>query len=448
RALAAQPATAPGRLARYAAHPDEDVRRAAAVHRATPEPAVTALAVDASTAVRRALAAREDLPRPAAAVLLADPEGDVRLTMARRVGALPEDLDALVGDPDPRVRRVLSALGRTSEADLSDPDARVRRAAVERRRHLDLAAHLPALARDEDPGVRELAAARWRNHDPDALAVLAADPVADVRAQAAANWFTPVEALTALGSDPDPEVLRRLAGNRLAPPSALTRLVDTFARQAAEAAAGGFPDIGSPDDRSSLIHAVLRHPATPPGELRRLHALDILPGFHPGNAMSQPNWPPDLLISFGLQYCASTVSGEEERAHFDRITEAAETEPLEQVLAEMVAGPIYYLRAAVANRHTPPQALARFVREGDPELENYHLEDLAQNPALPQEIMLDWVAQGTRCGYLLRNPELPVPVIDAIARRPDEYFADEARDLLEVRRLRAAARHERTEEPC
>lgn len=444
RALAAQPATTGERLALLAAHPDEGVRRAAAVHRATPGPALRALAADASPAVRRALAARERLPRQVGAVLVADGSADVRLTIARRVGVRPAELRALAGDRDPRIRRVLVALGHADAAGPTDPDARVRRTAVARRGHRELADLLPALAQDGDRGVRELVAVRWRNHDPALLARLAADPEPSVRAAAAGNWYTPVEQLTALAADPDPGVLAALGDNRLAPPDALARLAERLAERAAGRDAGeALPE----DEHRRLVHAVLDHPATPPETLRRVHDLALTPYFHQGNAMSQPNWPADLLVRFGLDYCASTVEGEAEQASHASISRAADHEPAAGVLAAMVASPIYYLRAAAANRHTPPQALAAFVRDGDPQLDGGHLDDLARNPAAPREVLLAWAAEGTRCREMLANPELPVPVLAAIARGADDDLAAEARDLLEVRGLRAAARRERTH-PC
>lgn len=418
------------------------------MHRATPGAAVEALATDPSDAVRRALAAREELPRAVAAVLVADGCADVRLTVARRVGARPEELDALAGDPDPRVRRVLSALGRSSSADLTDPDPRVRRTAVERRGHRDLAPRLTALAGDPDPVVRELVAARWRNHDPAALARLAADPEPRVRAAAAGNWYTPVTVLTALADDPDRGVLAALGDNLLAPPAALDRLVDTLAGlAAADAAADREPDPDEREERRRLVHTVLDHPATPSGSLRRLHALELTPYFHQGNALSQPNWPADLLIGFALGYCAGTVEEGEERASFERIEAAAGTEPPEQVLAAMVASPVYHLQCAVANRHVPPGALAEFARAVDPAPTGSHLDDLARNPAAPQELLLGWAAECVRCSAMMENPGLPVPVLAAIAGCPDDDHAAEARDLLEVRSLRAAARRERTK-PC
>ncbi|MFF2043702.1 hypothetical protein ACFVVX_25110 [Kitasatospora sp. NPDC058170] len=444
RALAAQPATGPERLALLAAHPDEGVRRAAAVHRATPGSAVDALAADPSAVVRRALAAREELPRAVGAVLAADVCADVRLAVARRVGVRPEELDALADDPDPRVRRVLAVLGRGSAADLTDPDPSVRRTAVERHGHRDLAPLPEALVGDPDPAVRELLASRWRNHDPAALARLAADAEPQVRAAAAGNWYTPVAQLTALAADPDRTVLAGLVGNRLAPPAALVGLIDTLAGLAeADAATGREPDPDEREERRRLVHEVLDHPATPPESLRRLYALELTPYFHEGNALSQPNWPPDLFARFALGYCESTVEGEEERESFARIERAVGTEPPEQVLAAMLGSPIHYLRRAVANRHTPPEALAEAARSP----KGYDLDDLARNPAAPREVLLGWAAENWRCSAMLENPELPVPVLAAIARCSDDDHAAEARDLLEVRALRARARRE-TPTPC
>jgi hypothetical protein len=377
------------------------------------------------------------LPSKVAARLLADESGDVRLTMARRVDARPEQLRALATDPDARVRRVVAALGHAGGADLTDPDAGVRRNAVRSRRFAELAPWLAALVRDEDRGVRELVAAQYRNQDPAALAVLAADAESTVRCEVAANPFTPVRHLIALAGDADLEVLCALSRNKLAPPQALARLVDTVADRYAEAARKPY-QLG--DQVGSLVYDVLGHPATPPESLRRLHALG--PScFHEGNAMSQPNWPADMLIDFGLSYCASTVDPGEERASFTAIDAARHTAPPEEVLAAMVRSPIYYLRAAVANRHVPPEALAEYARTADPEMENHHLDGLAANPALPLEIQLAWATAGSRCYDLLKNPELPDAVLAVIAE--NEHWADEARLIMAARAHRAGG-----ETPC
>ncbi|MGW6918403.1 HEAT repeat domain-containing protein, partial [Kitasatospora sp. NPDC054939] len=387
----------------------------------------------------------------------ADACADVRLAVARRVGVRSEELDALTGDPDPRVRRVLSVLGRSGGSDLTDPDEKVRRTAVQRLGRPELAEALPALVRDADPVVRELVAVRWRNHDPELLALLAEDTDVRVRAAVAGNWYTPVEQLTELAADPDPLVMDALLGNRLAPPAALARIVDALARAAAaeaEQAASGAATEQLPewelqevrDARRHLVYEALRHPATPPESLRRAYELELDPYFHLGNAMSQPNWPADLLIDFGLRYCESTVRGDEEWASFHRIEEEVGTLPPEQVLATLLDSPIYYLRAAAANRHAPPEALAGFVRTVDPDVDNYHLDKLAKNPAVPQDVLLAWAAECNRCGYMLQNPELPEAVLAAIAECSNDDHATEARDLLEVRSLRAAAGRET--KPC
>ncbi|WP_354644056.1 hypothetical protein [Kitasatospora camelliae] len=438
RALAAQPATPRERLARLAAHPEESVRWTAAVHRDTPKSALKALAADRSPGVRRALAAREELPRKVAAALLADESPEVRLTMARRVGARPEELRALAGDPDPRIRRVLAALGHGDAADLTDPDPQVRRTAVEHRGHRELAPLLPALARDEDQVVRELAAAQGRNHDPAPLALLAADPEPRVRAAAAANAYTPVASLTALAADPELVVLTALGRNRLAPPAALARLVDTLAERYGSAAP---QPAEAPEAVHGLGYAVLGHPATPPESLRRLHALELVPYFHPGNAMDQPNWPADLLIGFGLAACAG-ARDPVDRAARAAIERAAGTEPAGRVVAAMIDSPLDAFRAAVANRHAPPRALAEFVRRADRERDAYHLDSVARNPATPLPVLLAWAVGRRRCAAMLDNPELPDGVLAQLAECTDEEHAERARELLEVRALRAAGRAE------
>ncbi|MFD9302088.1 hypothetical protein ACFWCB_05180 [Streptomyces sp. NPDC060048] len=440
RALAAHPATSAERLAELAAHPEESVRRVAAVHRATPKAAIKALAQDGSAAVRRALAGREKLPRKVAASLVADASGEVRLALARRVGARPEHLRALATDPDARVRRVVAALGYAGDADLTDPDPGVRRTAVHKRAAPELESLLNTFAQDPDTRVRELIAQQDRNRTPAVLALLAADAEPCVRAAVAANAFTPVQQLTELADDPSLAVLGAIAQNTTAPPEALARLIDTIAHSFGDSASIA---LGQEEDVQRLVYAALEHPATPPESLRALHALDLWPYFHPGNAMDQPNWPPDLLVGFGLTYCAGTVSGEAERESFAAIDDAQHTEPLGDVLAAMVRSPIYYLRRAVANRHTPPEALAEFVRDPARAEDTSLLNDIAKNPATPVEILLAWAEAGVRQYSMLQNPALPEPVLAAIAAGTDTSDAARARKQLEVRALRAG-----TETPC
>ncbi|WP_060180848.1 hypothetical protein [Streptomyces sp. IMTB 1903] len=439
-ALAAQPATPAERLAELAAHPEESVRRVVAVHRATPKAAIRTLARDGSTAVRRALAGREKLPRKVAGALVTDASGEVRLALVRRVDARPEHLRALAADPDARVRRVVAALGHAGDADLTDPDPGVRRTAVHKRSAPELIALLDALAQDPDTRIRELVAQQYRNHTPAVLARLASDAEPCVRAAAAANPFTPVRQLTELAADPDLTVLAAVSENMTAPPETLARLVDTMSRLSDDGERTAFD---REEDVQRLAYAALEHPATPPESLRALHAANLWPYFHPGNAMDQPNWPPDLLIEFGLTYSASTVSGAAERASFAAIDEARHTEQPEDVLAAMVHSPVYYLRRAVANRHTPPQALAAFVRDGAHADDTSHLDDIAKNPATPVEILLAWAEAGEYHYEMLKNPSLPESVLAAIAASTDTSYAGQARWMLEVRALRAG-----TETPC
>jgi hypothetical protein len=436
RALASQPATPPQRLALFARHPDEQVRRAVALHRGTPKTALTELATDESPVVRRALAARERLPGKLATTLLTDASAEVRLTLARRYEPSPEHLRALAADPDPRIRRVVAALGYADGADLTDDDLRVRRAAVKRCGVEELSPHLDRLLHDPDAGVRALCASMHRNNNPAALAVLAADPEPAVRANAAHNCFAPAEALTALAHDAHLSVLARVSENLFTPPDALAVIVEAVPVGFVH---DWFSDRGDADKSlmRGIISSLLDHPAIAPEALRALHAKN-LPDFNEGNAVHQANWPADLVVRFGLSYCASTVDEGEERRSFTEIDAARHTEPLDRVLESMLRSPVYYLRgAAAANRHTPPHALADYVRTADPELEGYHLDDVAKNPATPPEILAAWAAAGNRRSYMLKNPYLPEPVLRIIAAGDDEHCALSARRILEVRACRA-----------
>jgi hypothetical protein len=433
RALAAQPATSPQRLTLLAQHADEQVRRSVALHRSTPKPALRVLLGDASAEVRRALAAREKLPRKIAAALLTDASADVRLALARRFEANPDHLRALARDPDPRIRRVVAALGHADGADLSDDDVRTRRIAVDRCGLEELAPHLDRLVRDPDAGVRQLCAYMRHNHSPAPLAVLAADPVPTVREYAAMNWYTPAEALAALAGDTDLRVLERISDNPFTPPQALAAVVEAVPSDL---------DGSSPSPMRSIISQLLDHPAIPPEALRALYAKNP-PYFHMNDAMGQSNWPPDLVIEFALSYSAP-VEGEEELRSYAEIDAARRSEPLDQVLATMLSSPIHCARrAAAANRHTPPQALAEYVRTADPEREEYGLDGVARNPSTPVEILNAWAAAGERHYELLKNPYLAASVLEAIAADDSTEYASQARRILEVRGYRAG-----TEETC
>ncbi|MBC3840923.1 hypothetical protein GXW82_13550 [Streptacidiphilus sp. 4-A2] len=203
---------------------------------------------------------------------------------------------------------------------------------------------------------------------PGALAVLAADPDPAVRANAAQNWYTPAEALTALAHDAQLSVLAEVSENLFTPPDALAVIVGAVP---ADFVFERFSATGDTDKSlmRDIIDSLLDHPAIPPEALRALHAKNP-PHFHEGDALHRANWPADLVVRFGLSHCASTVEEGEELRSFTEIAAARHTEPLDRVLERMLRGPIYYLRgAAAANRHTPPHALAAYVRTADPELE-------------------------------------------------------------------------------
>ncbi|MGX2994836.1 hypothetical protein JNUCC64_11135 [Streptomyces sp. JNUCC 64] len=440
RALAAQPAASAARLAGYATHPDASVRRVAAVHRDTPRGALEELAGDGATAVRRALAGREELPDGLVTRLAGDAAGDVRLTVARRTDADPAVLRSLAADEDPRVRRVVAALGHGGGAEFDDEDPVVRRNAVRRAGPEVIAPLVAALARDLDPGVRALAAEECRNRDPLALSVFAADRHPGVRRRAAANRFTPVLSLTALADDEDPEVREALVHNTSAPPEALVRLADGLLARwhPDDPDTGGF-GLG----RRPLVFALLDHPATPPGTLRRLYERGPS-GFHQGNAVSGPNWPPELMARFALDHCAGLLDSEEERASHTAIDRALGTARVEEVLTAMVHSPVYWLRGAVANRHVPPGVLADCAAEVDRGERTDHVEGLAANPALPPAVQVRWARAGIRLYNLLSNPGLCEGALRAVADGPDPYWAEEARLTLEVREHRTG-----TEEvPC
>ncbi|WP_329562379.1 HEAT repeat domain-containing protein [Kitasatospora sp. NBC_01266] len=433
RALAAQPATSPERLALYAGHPDEQVRHFVALHRGTPKAALEMLAADDSPAVRWALAAREELPEKIADKLLTDSAADVRLALIQRSVVQEAHLQALATDPDPRIRRVVAELGYAGDADLLDEDPRVRQVAV-RSRDLDaLAAHLERLVRDPDQLVRELCASSERNRDGALLAVLATDSVPAVRKEVAANWHTPVESLIALAGDECQEVLEVLSKNPFAPPQALSVILETV-----------------PQDFDSLDHSItrfiiynlLRNPAISCETMRALYAKNPFQHVKVA-ALSEPNCPPDVALRFAVDYYAHLAGNDEARRSFADVEAALrDGRPLGPVLAELLSSPDHYLRGvAAANRHTPPEALAHYAHTTDPKLGDYSLNDVAKNPATPLEILEDWARADERQSKMLGNPYLPESVFEIIATGEDERRARVARRILAVRTHRAGTEH-------
>ena len=82
-------------------------------------------------------------------------------------GHCDEDLDILVNDEDPYVRKAVAERGRDKDLDIlvNDEDPNVRKPVAERGRDKDL----DILVNDEDPDVRKAVAERGRDKDLDIL---------------------------------------------------------------------------------------------------------------------------------------------------------------------------------------------------------------------------------------------------------------------------------------
>ena len=180
----------PGRLARLARSDDPGERLSAALSSRTPADTLEALVTDPDTRVRQAVAANPATP--------------------------PQTLDALAGDIDISVRSALAAAAPTTSLRatlMRDTSAAVRaellrwhsRRCEGRSLDTEAAAAALALCSDADPAVAAVAA-RLRSADtatpPAALAALGAHPDDEARRNAAAHHRCPTETVGRLAGDP------------------------------------------------------------------------------------------------------------------------------------------------------------------------------------------------------------------------------------------------------
>ncbi|MFJ9340397.1 hypothetical protein ACIRP0_14035 [Streptomyces sp. NPDC101733] len=182
RSLAINSALSPAARIRLAAHPEESVRAAlAAGTRDDPPGLLAGLAADPSPLVRGFLAMNRYAPPAVRAALAGDPRAEVRQAIAVEWPDAPEE-----------VRRAL----------LTDPDAGVRGAACRAAPPADLLEALLADPETRASVVRYVDLGRA----PEAVAALAADPDADVRAAVARHPDLPGPLNERLAKDPDPVV--------------------------------------------------------------------------------------------------------------------------------------------------------------------------------------------------------------------------------------------------
>ena len=161
-------------------------------------------------------------------------------------------------------------------------------------------------------------------------------------------------------------------------------------------------------DLARAVVSLVENPAMTPELLRALYSKGT-PHFHNANAWgSNENWPADVLIQLALSYSQSTLTFEETKkvgqrnvAFWEKIKKDAQTEKPSELLAIMLAGPVFYMRdAAVSNRFTPPEALAQYYRWGltqkkdsaDPDFR----ENLIKNSATPLATKLQIVQDTPR----------------------------------------------------
>ena len=124
-----------------------------------------------------------------------------------------------------------------------------------------------------------------------------------------------------------------------------------------------------------------------------------------------------------------------DQKHFDSIRKRL---PPEEVLAWAATSSLHYHSyAAVGSRHTPPEAIAAFVRSAEHDEHELTLEDVARNPATPasalRKLLTDFGDE------LLKNPFLPDSILELLPEDKESsgwschIYARVAKDLLRVR---------------
>lgn len=254
---------------------------------------------------------------------------------------------------------------------------------------------------------------------PDLAAKIANDSSPEVRKWAARGLFTPPESLLQLAVDDDFDVRSSLVYNPLSTTEALDKLVDrelkTWRNSFSSSNKEGM-------DRSLFNMKLLRHRAISPEALRKLKEAGI-PYFSANTLEEQPNWPADIVIIYVLQ-SADDDSSIIEKLAIQRIRKKAEQqqksgwpEP-EAILADMLESNVYDLQKfAALSRFTPPDALKKFAERYDTKEDyTYILENIAANPSTPVDILLQWAGHDDFVYHLLKNPQLPLPVLEKIAQ--------------------------------
>lgn len=226
-ALARHSKTLEAVLARLAASPDDDARRAVANNPRVPAPALHRLARDTYHWVRRAVAEHPNTAPDDLAWLAGDPDYWVRRAVAQSPRCPADAARQLRHDPESKIRHALRAnpavpdhLARSaSEKTPPGPENRVSVPARDREAIASIStpARLAELATSENPWNRH-AVALNPHSPPRALEALASDPNPMVRREVAEHPRVPSAILAWLGLDPVAGVRRAVAANPRAPP--------------------------------------------------------------------------------------------------------------------------------------------------------------------------------------------------------------------------------------
>lgn len=389
---------------------------------------------NSSDQIRLAYAQSEDaIKDPAIAEMLAsDPLVKVRLALSSH-DSLDFDLlkTLMFTDADLSVRRnAVRTAFRNGRVDqdaflrlIVDSDEKIRAMAAQTRiwmkdKRFNNRLTIEKMLENPDVTVRSAAASGFIGW-PDLNAKIARDPAPEVRKWAVRSIFTPPDLLLQLAQDNDFEVRSSLAFNRLATTAALDKLVDEEL-ETWRSSFSGHNKEGI--DRSLFNMALLKHRAISPEALRKLKTAGI-PYFSADSLDEQPNWPADIVITYALQSTGDGSSFAEKsaiqsmRKKAEQQKKAGWPEP-EIILAEMLESNIYDLQKfAALSRFTPSDALRKFAERYVAEEDYaYIVEDIAANPLTPTDILLQWAGQDDFIYHLLKNPALPLPVLEKIAQ--------------------------------
>ncbi|MDW8426345.1 MAG: hypothetical protein RMK51_10450 [Meiothermus sp.] len=405
---------------------EEEVRRAARQHPATPPETARMLHLleaglpveapfeallggpdglypQANFWIRRLLAAHPETPRHLLERLLTDDDWRVRVALAANPG-LPEAwFLTLAQDGDRDVRRALAANPRTPAGLLgpllADEYEEVREAAAQNpqtpaewRQGLErLQGKDPGLTPEELEGLAALGpyGRRLVAAHPNAafcLEHLHTDPDWQTRLAVAQHPRTPPAVLTAMVADTDPEVRQAVALHPATPLPGLEQLARDEQPEVRVRVAenprtpAAVLRLLAQDDHWQVRQAVARHPSTPLEALQKL-GRDPDPDVQQAVA-DHPEASPEALEAFLTGWVFPPQLPLSPGALYRKLREGESLPP--EWLETLARGPERARRLVAAHPDTPQPTLEALLRDEDWRVR----QALAQNPALPPGLLL------------------------------------------------------------